>query len=127
MDAPKLVVIDDELDFTKALDQFFRVRGYEVYVALRGASGLQLVEEHRPDVVLIDFKMPGMDGDEVLAQIHHRYPKTKVIVITAYDDGKTRARLLELGAFAHFEKPVQSLQILAKAVKQALYETVAAK
>ena len=118
---PKLVVIDDELEFSKALDQFFRPRGYDVHIALRGTSAIQLVDEQRPDVVLMDLKMPGMDGDEVLAAIHRSHPQTKVIIITAYsDEGRTRERVLALGAFAHFEKPISSIQTLAATVKQAL-------
>ncbi len=120
MAAPKLVVIDDELEFTKALDQFFRVRGYDVSIALGGTAGLTLVDRHQPDIVLIDLKMPGMDGDDVLTQLCHRHPRTKVIVITAYDAGTTRDRLLALGAFAHFEKPLPSITALAKTVQQAL-------
>lgn len=120
MSAPRLVVIDDELEFTKILDQFFRTRGYEVSIALRGASGLRVIEEQRPDVVLMDLKMPGMNGDEVLQQIRRRYPKTRVIIITAYDDGVMKDRLLALGAFAHLEKPLESLRILAETVQRAL-------
>lgn len=120
MAAPKLVIIDDEMEFTKALDQFFRTRGYDVAVALRGAAGLQLIDERKPEVVLVDLKMPGMDGDEVLTHVHRRSPKTKVIIITAYDEGTTKGRVLSLGAFAHFEKPLRSLVTLAETVKQAL-------
>ena len=120
MAGPVLVIIDDEMEFTKALDHFFSQRGYEVHVALRGGSGLQLIRQHRPDVVLTDLKMPGMDGDEVLRHICRDYPQTKVIVITAYDDGATRNRLLALGAFAHLEKPLRSLAMLAETVKGAL-------
>ena len=69
----------------------------------------------------MDLKLPGMDGDEVLKHIRRTHPKTKVIVITAYNDGgKTRDRLLALGAFAHFDKPLSSLRDLADAVKRAL-------
>ena len=123
MAEPKLVVIDDELEFTKALDQFFSARGYEVHVALRGQSGLQLIETERPDIVLMDLKMPGMDGDEVLRRIRLTHPDTKVIVITAYDDGATKQRLLALGAFAHLEKPLQSIAILAQTMVRALEST----
>jgi len=120
-DRPCLVAIDDEVEFTKAIEQFFSARGYEVHVALTGTSGMALVEHHTPDVVLVDFKLPGMDGDEVLKQIRRQYPQTKVIVITAYNDGgKTRDRLLALGAFAHFDKPLSSLRDLADTVKRAL-------
>ena len=118
---PKLVAIDDEVEFTKTIDQFFSARGYEVHVALTGTSGLELVDYHLPQVVLVDLKLPGMDGDELLQHIRRTHPDIKVIVITAYNDGgKTRERLLSLGAFAHFDKPLSSLRDLAQTVKEAL-------
>ncbi len=121
MTMPKLFAIDDEVEFTKTLDQFFSSRGYEVHVALTGTSGIELVEYHKPDVVLVDLKLPGMDGDEILQRIRRQHPQTKVIVITAYNDGgKTRDRLLSLGAFAHFDKPLSSLRDLAQAIQRAL-------
>ncbi len=117
----KLVVIDDEAEFTNAISQFFGARGYEVHVALTGSSGLQLVEAQQPDVVLMDLKLPGMDGDDVLRQLRRTRPQVPVIMITAYNDGgKTRDRLLAMGAFAHFDKPVSSLRDLAETVKRAL-------
>ena len=120
MPAPKLIAIDDELEFTKTLDQFFSTRGYEVHVALTGTSGVELIDYHKPDVVLVDLKLPGMDGDQILQHIRRTHPNTKVIVITAYNDGgKTRERLMSLGAFAHFDKPVSSLRDLFDAVKRA--------
>ena len=123
MDRPKLVAIDDEIEFTKTIDQFFSARGYEVHIALTGTSGLELVHYHDPHVVLVDLKLPGMDGDELLQRIRRDHPKTKVIVITAYNDGgKTRDRLLGLGAFAHFDKPLSSLRDLAETIKQALVQ-----
>ena len=121
MAGPKLVAIDDEMEFTKTIDQFFSTRGYEVHVALTGTSGVELVDYHNPDVVLVDLKLPGMDGDEILKHIRRTHPTIKVIVITAYNDGgKTRERLLALGAFAHFDKPLSSLRDLANTVKDAL-------
>ena len=121
MGQPTLVAIDDEVEFTKTIDQFFSARGYEVHVALTGTSGLELVNYHQPQVVLVDLKLPGMDGDELLQHIRRAHPEIKVIVITAYNDGgKTRDRLLALGAFAHFDKPLSSLRDLARTVKQAL-------
>ena len=121
---PKLVAIDDEVEFTKTIDQFFSNRGYEVHVALTGTSGIELVEYHKPDVVLVDLKLPGMDGDEILQRIRRDHPQTKVIVITAYNDGgKTRDRLLSLGAFAHFDKPLSSLRDLAQAIQRALAQS----
>ena len=120
----KLVAIDDEIEFTKTIDQFFSARGFEVHVALTGTSGLELVNYHDPQVVLVDLKLPGMDGDELLQRVRRDHPKTKVIVITAYNDGgKTRDRLMGLGAFAHFDKPLSSLRDLAQAIQRALDAT----
>lgn len=120
---PKIVAIDDEVEFTKTLEQFFSVRGFEVRVALTGTSGIELVDYHDPDVVLVDLKLPGVDGDEIVKHIRRTHPKTKVIVITAYNDGgKTRDRLLALGAYAHFDKPLSSLRDLADMVKRALHD-----
>ena len=124
MPSPKLIAIDDEVEFTKTIDQFFSTRGYEVHVALTGTSGMELVDYHKPDVVLVDLKMPGMHGDELLAHIRRTNPSTKVIIITAYNDGgKTRDRLLALGAFAHFDKPLSSLRDLEETIRRALAAT----
>jgi CheY-like chemotaxis protein len=118
---PKLVAIDDEVEFIKTIEEFFSARGYEVHVALTGTSGVQLVDDHDPQVVLVDLKLPGMDGDEVLVHLRRTHPKTKVIVITAYNDGgKTKQRLLAQGAFAYFDKPLPSLRELAETVQRAL-------
>ena len=119
--APKLVAIDDELEFTKTLEQFFSARGFQVRVALTGTSGLALVEAERPDVALVDLKLPGLDGDELLRRIRATQPRLPVIIITAYNDGgKTRDRLLAMGAFAHFDKPLSSLRDLARTVQRAV-------
>lgn len=118
---PTMVAIDDEREFTRTIDQFFSARGFTVHVAMTGTSGLELVTYHKPDVVLVDLKLPGMDGDEILQAIKKDYPATKVIVITAYNDGgKTRDRLLALGAFAHFDKPISSLRDLFATVQKAV-------
>ncbi len=118
---PRIVAIDDEAEFTKTLGEFFSARGYEMHIALTGTSGLELIHLHQPDVVLVDLKLPGMDGDEILRHVRRQYPAMKVIVITAYNDGgKTRQRLLAEGAFAHFDKPLSSLSDLSQMIKNAL-------
>ena len=121
---PRIVAIDDEVEFTRTIEQFFSARGYEMHVAVTGHTGLELVELHEPQVVLVDLKLPGVDGDEILRRIRASHPTTNVIVITAYNDGgKTRDRLLAQGAFAHFDKPLTSLRDLAATVQRALPAT----
>lgn len=118
---PTLVSIDDEAEFTKTIQAFFTARGYEVHIAITGPSGLKLVEVYKPDAVMVDLKLPGMDGDEILHTIKKKFPEIPVIVITAYNDGgKTRDRLLRLGAYTHFDKPLSSLRELARVVNEAI-------
>lgn len=120
MGKPKIVAIDDEPDFIATIKDYFSLRGYDIEVAIRGAKGIELIKERQPDVVLIDLKMPGIDGDEVLKLIRSMSPAPKVIFVTAYDDGgKTRARLLNMGAYAYFDKPIASLKELEESVNKA--------
>ena len=121
---PRLISIDDEVEFTKSIEQYFGARGYEVRTAITGTAGVELINAFAPQVVLVDLKLPGMDGDEILAYVRRQMPFTKVIVISAYNDGgKTRDYLLSKGAFAHFDKPLSSLRDLAETIKRALSET----
>lgn len=118
---PILVTIDDEKEFTATILGYFGARGYSVFIANDGASGLELIWKHKPDICLIDLKMPGMHGDEVLKEIKSRLPNTKCIMITASEgEGKTREKLITLGAFTCFDKPVPSLRDLEAKVKEAL-------
>ena len=120
MPKPRIVAIDDEVEFIDMIKTYFEPRGYDITVAIRGTKGIELVKEKKPDVVLMDLKMPGIDGDEVLSLLKSMSPSPKVIFVTAYDDGgKTKARLLKMGAYAYFDKPVASLRELEEAVNKA--------
>ena len=113
MTKPRIVAIDDEPEFIQMLLDYFEPREYEINAAIRGTRGIELVKEKKPDVVLMDLKMPGIDGDEVLKLLKSMSPAPKIIFITAYDDGgKTRARLLNMGAAACLDKPISSLKDL---------------
>ena len=120
MSKPRIVAIDDEVEFLQMLLDYFEPREYEINCAIRGAKGIELVKEKKPDVVLMDLKMPGIDGDEVLKLLKSLSPAPKIIFITAYDDGgKTKTRLLHLGAFACLDKPIGSLKDLEKMICKA--------
>lgn len=120
MSKPRIVAIDDEAEFVDVIKNYFELRGYDITIAVRGTKGIELVKEKKPDVVLMDLKMPGIDGDEVLSLLKSMKPSPKVIFVTAYDDGgKTKARLLKMGAYAYFDKPVASLRELEEMVNKA--------
>jgi DNA-binding response OmpR family regulator len=117
----KLLTIDDEVEFTTLISGYFGVRGFDVFVANEGDTGLKIFKSEKPRVCLIDLKMPGIHGDEVLREILLCEPSTKCIMITASEGGgKTRARLKDVGAFHCFDKPLSSLKELENKIKEAL-------
>lgn len=118
---PALLTIDDENSFTDFLKQFFEPRGYKVDSASGGLEGLELLRDNDYDVVLLDLKMEGLNGDEVMRRMNALKPGIKAIFITAYNDsGNTKKRLLSEGAFAFIEKPISSLRSLEETVKEAV-------
>jgi CheY-like chemotaxis protein len=121
MTKPTIVAIDDEIEFIDMLLTYFGPRGYDINVSVRGANGIEIIRQKSPDVVLCDLKMPGIDGDEVLKLVKSMQKPPKLIFVTAYDDGgKTRARLLRLGAYAYFDKPIASLKALEDIINRAV-------
>ena len=123
MNKPHILTIDDEAEFVEMIKSYFELRGYEVSVAVRGVNGIEIAREKKPDVILIDLKMPGIDGDEVMMLIKKVLPNAKVIFVTAYDDGgRTKARLLKWGAYACLDKPLSSLKDLEETINRAAQE-----
>ncbi len=117
----KLLTIDDEVEFTAIIQNYFGMRGFDVYLANRGDEGLNIFRKEKPMICVIDLKMPGLHGDEVLREILLDAPGTKCIMITASEgQGKIRAKLLEMGAYYCFDKPLSSLKDLEKKIQEAL-------
>jgi len=120
MEKPRILSIDDETSFTDLLKQYFEPRGYQIDITSEGSAGLELLKKGRYDVVLLDLKMEGLDGDEVMREIKGMDVDIKTIFITAFNDaGKTKTRLLKEGAYAFIEKPVTSLKELENLVLEA--------
>jgi two-component system response regulator (stage 0 sporulation protein F) len=101
----KILVVDDEREILDVLGDFFAGGGYEVVKASTGLEALAQFEQERPDLVLLDIKLPGVDGVEVLRRIRGLDPKVGVIMITANEDVELAKQLLALGAFDYVAKP----------------------
>jgi two-component system response regulator (stage 0 sporulation protein F) len=97
----KLLVVDDEKGFCNYLKDFFSSRGYKVFTAYNAKDALSLVGQESPDLVLLDVKLPDMNGLEVLRLIKKDAPRTKIIMLTVSDDEDTRekAKLFEADEF----------------------------
>ena len=117
---PRIVAIDDEAEFTAMIQDYFELRGYEISVTNQGSKALDLIKEKKPDVLILDLKMPGINGDEVLVLAKRIQSNAKVIFVTAFDDaGKTKARLKNAGAYGYLDKPLSSLKELEELVNKA--------
>ena len=102
-----ILVIDDEPDVVEVISVYFGNSGYEVVGASHGGDGLMLAELHRPDVILLDIMMPGIDGVEVLQQLRLRWPEIPVVMLTAVSDVAIAKSALRRGAFDYVPKPFE--------------------
>ena len=101
-----VLVIDDDEKICWAFEQFLEEEGYSPNIANNAEEGLRRIASGKPDVVLLDVKLPGMSGLEALARIKARYPRVIVIIITAYDDVETTVEAMRLQAFDFVPKPI---------------------
>lgn len=102
----RVLVVDDEIEACKALEEFLSLKGHEVYIALDGPTALAKVQEVRPDIVLLDMVMPGMEGTEVLKKIKEFDFDTSVVMVTVVAEQNRAKKTMELGAFDYITKPV---------------------
>jgi DNA-binding response OmpR family regulator len=102
----KILVVDDEPEACDALKEFLSMKGYEVSTAQDGQTALRRLKKYKPQIVLLDVIMPGMNGIEVLQEIKKMDPKIGVIMVTVVTDEAQAKKTLELGAYDYITKPV---------------------
>ncbi|OAB43590.1 response regulator [Paenibacillus glacialis] len=105
MDKKKLLIVDDQNGIRILLMEVFSSEGYDTYQAANGKLALELVLNESPDLVLLDMKIPGMDGLEILKRIKEINTDIKVIMMTAYGELDMIKEATDLGALMHFTKP----------------------
>jgi two-component system response regulator CpxR len=114
----RVLLVDDEREFVQTLSERLQLRDMGSAVAYDGESALNLVNEDEPEVMIIDLKMPGIDGLEILRQVKTTRPEIEVIVLTGHGSEADRKKCMELGAFAYMQKPVD-IDELSDALKMA--------
>lgn len=101
----RVLVVDDDAETLALLREILVKEGYEVSAAEDAEAALRTAAQAEPDVVITDIQMPGMDGVALLAELHSRFPKTLVILATAYGSLKTAVDGIKAGAFDYLAKP----------------------
>lgn len=114
MDAFSVLLVDDELEFLETLMKRLKKRNLEVQGAKSGDEALSMLAEGMVDVVVLDVKMPGMDGIETLRAIKKLYPLVEVIMLTGHANMEVAIEGMELGAFDYLMKPMNIDELLYK-------------
>jgi two-component system response regulator CpxR len=114
----RVLLVDDEREFVQTLSERLQLRDMGSAVAYDGESALALVAEDEPEVMIIDLKMPGIDGMEILKQVKATRPGIEVIVLTGHGSEADRKQCMQLGAFAYMQKPVD-IDELSDTLKKA--------
>ncbi len=103
---PRVLIVDDEPDAVELLQEFLSAKGYDTLTASNGEDALHLVKTERPHLILLDVRMPKMNGLEVLRQVRQIDQEVGVIIVTAVNEEETGRQALKLGAFDYIVKPL---------------------
>jgi DNA-binding NtrC family response regulator len=114
MSQTKVLLVDDEVEFSSALAERLQLRNYEVKTASNALEALGLIHNYMPDVVLLDLKIPGMDGIETLRTIKKLDSTIEVIMLTGHGDVQSVENGMKSGAFEYIMKPVDISELTLK-------------
>lgn len=106
-----VLIVDDQPGIRFLLEELFKKEQYNTRSAENGGEALRKVQDDQPDCVLLDMKMPGIDGIEVLKRIKKGWPKIPVIMMTAYGELELTEKALDLGAVRYFTKPFDIFEL----------------
>jgi len=122
----KLLIVDDESRFLDAIATRLRKRGFDVKTATNGHDAIELARTDKFDVALLDLKMPGMDGSEVLRQLKQEHRFLEAVILTGHGSLENAVELTKLGAFGYLPKPYE-LEKLLDTLKEAYEERLKKK
>ena len=107
----KVLVIDDEENFTEEMHEFLTKAGYESYTANTAAAGLTLLLEQEMDLLILDIRLPGSNGLEILKDVKAEYPKLEVIIVSGHGDMDSVIKAMRAGALDFLRKPFRQVDI----------------
>jgi two-component system, response regulator, stage 0 sporulation protein F len=113
----KILIVDDQFGIRILLNEVLQKEGYQTFQAANGVQALEIADKHSPDLVLLDMKIPGMDGIEILKRMKKKNQDIRVIIMTAYGELDMIQEAKDLGALTHFAKPFD-IDDIRQAVRQ---------
>jgi DNA-binding NtrC family response regulator len=116
----KILIVDDDKDLRFNLSSILKEEGHEVIAASDGKQALKVIAKSAPDLVLLDIKLPGMDGVELLQEIKRKWNNLPIIMLTATSDVKSAVKAMKLGAYDYITKPFDDEELIL-IIKKALH------
>jgi DNA-binding NtrC family response regulator len=110
----KVLLVDDEIEFASALSERLQLRNFDVKIAVNAREALAALHSNNPDVAVLDLRMPGMDGIEILKTFKKIDPSIEVIMLTGHGDKESVEQGMESGAFEYVMKPIDIDELIAK-------------
>lgn len=120
MSDPRILIIDDERAILESFEEYLEDYGYDILTASSGREGMEIFKEEKPDLILVDLRMPEVDGLEVLKKVSASSPLTPLIVVSGTGNVGDAAQALQNGAWDYLLKPVENLSFLRHAVEKGL-------
>src|SRR5210317_643506 len=114
----KVLLVDDEQKFVEALSERLQMRDMENETVYDGEEALSFVDDKEPDVMVLDLKMPGIDGMEVLRRVKKKFPGIQVIILTGHGTDRDEEESRRIGVFDYLKKPVD-IELLVSRIKAA--------
>jgi DNA-binding NtrC family response regulator len=114
MSHTKVLLVDDEVEFASALAERLQMRDYDVQTASNGLEAMALFHGSPPDIVILDLRIPGMDGLEILKNIKIFDPTIEVLILTGHGDVESVAEGMKSGAYEYIMKPIDIGELTSK-------------
>lgn len=114
MSQTKVLIVDDEIEFASALAERLQLRGYDAKAVYHSDDAFAIAKSYLPDMILLDLKMPGKGGIEILMTIKEFAPDIEVILLTGHMDLECKIEGIKIGAFDCITKPVDIRELITK-------------
>ncbi len=120
MPEKKILIVDDDTDVCEQVTACLEELGYKAFSAFSGEEGLKKIQDISPNLILLDIRMPGMDGLQVLKEINLRFPNMVVVIMTGVHDTNIATKAIELGACEYITKPISLNDLMGRFIRPIL-------
>jgi DNA-binding NtrC family response regulator len=109
----QILIVDDEVRFLRTISQRFSLRQFDVVTATNGYDALEVARDRNLDLALVDLKMPGMDGEELLRKLKAEHPLMEVVILTGHGSTASEKTCEEAGSYSYLHKPCETEELIA--------------